>query len=68
MTSQSPSGIPVLALVILFHYMPLLQFGMSSNQPPTKKQCEEKRKASPVYEKEERNRKWQRLLEVGSQW
>ena len=29
------------------------------NQPPAKKQCAEKRKANPEYEKEKTNRKWQ---------
>ena len=41
-----------------FHML-LLVFGLSSNQPPPKKQCGEKRKANPVYEKEKTNRKWQ---------
>ena len=32
------------------------------NQPPAKKQCAEKRKAHPEYEKEKTNRKWQDSL------
>ena len=56
----SRSGLSVHTRANSFHNMLLLLFGLSSNQPPARKQCGEKRESkSCIYEKEKTNRKWQ---------
>ena len=65
--SLSRAGISVQTRANSFHDMSLVLFGLSSNQPPAKKQCGEKGKANPEYEKES-EQKMARLLEVSSQW
>ena len=57
--SLSRAGISVQTRANSFHDMSLVLFGLSSNQPPAKKQCGEKGKANPVYKKEKSNWKWQ---------